>query len=728
MRLTLRTLLAYLDDQLDPADAEVLAKKIAASEFATKQVTRIRDVTRRLRLGAPKLRGRGMGLDPNTVAEYLENTLSNQRVPDFEKLSLESDIYLAEVAACHQILARILTDPAEIDPASRERMYELGHEPGAHDKQAADAVAKDEAEPVHDDSNKVAADEPPLRRRPEIPEYLRDETSWRGRVIAASIAVLLVVGFTVVVWMALRPPGGEGPLVVRDDQTNPSGARETSDQGPSAQPGAGSPDNPSSGPSSGANDQPPAPAPIKPDSTSSDTPRSTPAPAPSDRAKGQDDGLITPPGDETSTSKPAMPATDLAEPPSPEEATKPSAAAAEDEPPAESTTEDEPAPPQQVGKLDGRDDLLVRFDKGEDTWMLVPEQDPLFSGDVLVGLPTLPASVTLSTGVRVRPIGGARIVLVAPDEAGIPGVNIDYGQVLFEPVADQAPAKVRLITGDRRGTLTLETPGSRVAVEVVPYRTPGTNPEEAAPRLIIDLYTVSGRVSWMDAVSEMPEPFEAPAEKRLQGPALPAADLQAEGDAPLPAWTRGQEPPSPLDLRAAGTVKQHLEVGKPVTVSLEELVDDRRSEIRSLAARCLAYLDEFEALIDALNDPAHRSDNAWFAHVNTLYEALNRGPEIANRFHAALLRQRPPGADQIERMLWGYTPEQIKAGAGKQLLDDLDSDDLAVRSLAFWNLRNLTGLILYYRPHDKASARQQAIQNWRKRLPEWLATVPTAGG
>ena len=122
MRLTLRTMLCYLDDVLEPADARELGEKIEESDYASNVVHRIRNSIRRLRLGAPKVVGEGMGFDANTVAEYLDNTLSPDHVPDFERICLESEVHLAEVAASHQVLTLVLGEPAEVTSSMRNRI------------------------------------------------------------------------------------------------------------------------------------------------------------------------------------------------------------------------------------------------------------------------------------------------------------------------------------------------------------------------------------------------------------------------------------------------------------------------------------------------------------------------------------------------------------------------------------------------------------------------------
>ncbi|MDB5389231.1 MAG: hypothetical protein JWM11_4877, partial [Planctomycetaceae bacterium] len=144
MRLTLRTLLAYLDDLLEPAQAKELGAKIQESEKAAELIMRIRDVIRKRRLTAPVVNGPGCDLDANLVAEYLDNTLPPEGVADLEKICLDSDTHLAEVAACHQILTLVLGEPVDIGSHSRERMYALGQ---AAAQMGAAAAAEHSAEP-----------------------------------------------------------------------------------------------------------------------------------------------------------------------------------------------------------------------------------------------------------------------------------------------------------------------------------------------------------------------------------------------------------------------------------------------------------------------------------------------------------------------------------------------------------------------------------------------------
>ncbi len=104
VRLTLRTLLAYLDDTLEPHQVKKIGQKVTESDTAQELITRIRQVTRRRRLTTPPSSGPGAKLDANAIAEYLDNGLSEDQVAQVEQTCLGSDVYLAEMAACHQNL------------------------------------------------------------------------------------------------------------------------------------------------------------------------------------------------------------------------------------------------------------------------------------------------------------------------------------------------------------------------------------------------------------------------------------------------------------------------------------------------------------------------------------------------------------------------------------------------------------------------------------------------
>ncbi len=256
MRLTLRTLLAHLDRILDEQDSVELAQKIQDSEIATQLVRRINNVLHLRQLAAPGLDAEGLGRDANSVAEYLDNTLDPDQIPDFERICLESDAHLGEVAACHQILTLVLGEPASVPSDLKQKIYALDRV--GQSAQTADApAAVDRAESDVTADVMAAVEQSLLAPEPnsgprrmsqagvtapfaneararydedehwtEAPDYLKRPrpSRWKPIAIAASITFCLVIA-------GLR---GMGPFdathpLARRFGISPDGAPRTAD-------------------------------------------------------------------------------------------------------------------------------------------------------------------------------------------------------------------------------------------------------------------------------------------------------------------------------------------------------------------------------------------------------------------------------------------------------------------------------------------------------------------
>ncbi|QDV43126.1 hypothetical protein Enr13x_29800 [Stieleria neptunia] len=125
MRLTLRTLLAYLDNTLEPQEAEILRQKVEQSGFATQLVQRIRSSVADPSLSAPAPDSVHPIEEPNMMSNFLDSTLPPEQIAEIEKACLESLPHLAEAAACHQILTMVLGRPAEVSDHLRERVIAM---------------------------------------------------------------------------------------------------------------------------------------------------------------------------------------------------------------------------------------------------------------------------------------------------------------------------------------------------------------------------------------------------------------------------------------------------------------------------------------------------------------------------------------------------------------------------------------------------------------------------
>jgi hypothetical protein len=208
MRLTLRTLLAYLDDVLPPSETREIGDKVRTSTVAQGLISRIKDVIRRRRLAAPEVNSPN-AIDPNTMAAYLDDSLPDAAVTELEARCLEDDVALAEVAACHQIMSLAVTESLEVRDESLQRFYALGGATGpSSSKNGATPsrlpVSSPEAaisSPTQRSNRgsellerpKPAATDQATAFRESLPDYLRTEEPFYRRHLAVVSIVGLIV-------------------------------------------------------------------------------------------------------------------------------------------------------------------------------------------------------------------------------------------------------------------------------------------------------------------------------------------------------------------------------------------------------------------------------------------------------------------------------------------------------------------------------------------------------
>jgi hypothetical protein len=690
-------MLAYMDGILDPEDAEDLGRRIEESEQATALLHRIRDVMRRLRLAAPSLTDRGPGLDPNTVAEYLDNTLHESRVTDFEKVCLESDVHLAEVASCHQILAMVLGEAAEIDPAARQRVYELPSLAAAEAAPQPPPVAAGAPSGDGRPADEVAEQKP--RQKPTVPDYLREPPKKRrlwpiAAALVALVCVALIVLGALGQFRAGTPLGDALASILTGEQTEQSGTDEPE----------GVPPQQPAGQTAGQ----PAGEPAKqPTAKPSEQPRPRPSEEPGPAAPEEP--------------SPEPPVTPKVEP-----APKPETPGAE-----EPKATQPPEAAKGVASLMSEREVLLRFNPQTAYWERVSLRKGLTTGETLLALPTYrPLLALMSANVTLQLIGGTQVVLLPTDAAGVPGLKAEFGRLVMHTVAPEA--RLRLQVGNRSGVITFADAESVVALEVIPVHSPGTDPQVSPPSMVADLYTSGGQITWDEGggVETLVVPggnWVMLSDRPTQAP-VPVQDL--------PKWLALGEDLDSLekgaDRIASAMLARELQIEHSVRfgagLKLLELSQDSRKENRWLAARCLGYVGEFGPLTAALNDadfPPVWTDES----IEYLRAGVARGPETAAQVQEALAKQYGQDATSLYRMLWGYTPAGLREGreAG-QLVDCLNHETLAVRTLSFWNLRTIFGLSLSYRPTDREPQRRLHAQTWKQRLESGELWAKGPGG
>lgn len=711
MRLTLRTLLAYLNDVLTPQESEELKHRIEESEFASTLVQRIRHVVRRLRLSAPKVDGRGMGFDPNSVAEYLDSTMAPERVADFEKVCLESDVHLAEVAAGYEILAKVLNEHAEVPAHLRAHVHAL------RDRQLAAAESSAHATP-HADNGKAAAAKaavrsaepqpPPMpvtrRLSPQVPDYLKpDEKSPSNAWLLLPVALLALTGIAFFVpplsqynpLLKPTPEIAQNPPI--DDNTNTNANEtvpvdnKTGDEGDFFK----------------GDGKRPEPADTQP-AIAAETPET-----PETSAKTGDEEPIKPVEPDVVASN------DNTTPPEP----MPGEGSAE-KPEVKPAPGPEPSPGAELGRYISDETVLASFNPKTKLWMRVPPRSLVMEGQQCISLPIYRPQVGLSSGVQITFVGEGSAMFAREKASEAPLLIVDYGRLLLHSNALQT-ASTSLYLNGLQGVLTLETADSIAAVEVYSYLLPGGDPlqdtDKPAQQVIVNLIGVAGECRWE--------------QKGLEPISIPANSVQIVVDGePARKRTRVEVPTwidavnmEKLDRDSAKLVEPLLPMDRPLDLALEELLTHRRLDVRVHVARCLAFLGQFEPLIKQLSEEQYRS--YWMradGHIDTLHKQLARGGDVAEQIRADLVEARGEKDGQVMyRLLRGFSSQQLvkgdeasptSMGYDEQLVNLLGHPSLDMRVLALDNLSRITGKTNLYNPAQSPEKSRSRIKAWQEVL------------
>lgn len=691
MRLTLRTLLSYLDDTLPPSEAKQMGAKLAESEPAQEIVERITNVIRRRRLTVPAASSR---IDPNTVAEYLDNEITPELAEELERICLSSDVHLAEVAACHQILSLVLGEAPAAPEGAAKRMYALSKGGVVGRKRAgkgAPAVAASgKTPPAERDADETL--------RMGLPAFLGPSGASRGIIgIVAGVACLLLVAAVAQLLKSPTLPDDVVPAPIPAPEPIVVAKAKTADGLELIKV------LPKPSPTEVVKVEPPMPepkptAPPEPKPTPSTEPAGLPPPTFSTIPDAKLDTIFADVGSR-------KPSTNLVSVGQLLEPAKGQAAIVL----------------QAIGKLSD--------------WKRLTGKE-VFSTRVLASLPGSRAVLATPEGARLTlwgnfpeqipspPVAESSVVLYEHESLDL-DLTHRRGRLLIANVHDE-PLRVRIrfenpaeAGGETSWLLTLSKDAEALIDRwsMMPLGEPfykfKDDPARQGPVAHIACMALSGSVS-----------LKTPTESFALQPA-PSVNLAVWSSNGKKMQTLTQQPLPWMDARSATPpefAKVRAEVdaafaGKAVDVALAELLRSNDPLTRRTAVRSLGAMDDLSGLVDLLHsdkpdvrDAAVETLRVWIAHSRDNDYKLH---DLVSQ------RYNPTETELFMNLLHGFSQQAVSQPETYEILiERLRHKQLPIRELAAWNLYRMApaGKSIPYDAND-ATVREKAYQSWLKLVP-----------
>ncbi len=731
MRLTLRTLLAYLDDRLPPTNAKELGQKIAKSPFATELVDRIREVKRRRRLAMPD-KPVAM-IDANLVAEYLDDQLTPELVAKIEMEILASDVKLAEVASAHEILG-LLQDPVTIDSRLRDRLY------------AMDPSGKTDV--VRALGNETTG-------RAASASQPNAATEWKPLpVVGASSRrwPFFIVGGLALLWLA---------IVVSDSilfgpKTLPKNVVDAGEKSGVAKAdedlvAASAPDNKTGDPADGNTvfaDAAVMSRPAVPDEPTTDaavvvaTPHSVPETTSSPAGVGAETVVASP------TAAPAK-GVDVPDANVPLE--KPN------------TTEIPiPAGAERVSyHMMSNNKTLFVFEETTDRWMRLDQIpggeiisttrntmdcESLFKQRWFALAEPFTANIVAENRGWNASLSGSILVRTSPEPT--PGLEVYSGRMKLgvegtDPWNDDVLPTFGLRTAGVNTAITLRSKDSVAGIEVVPVAVAtstlsdanadtGSNVAAALLHLNGADFRVTVTVIKGEASVQLPGREQASLLSKGHSISWLAVGAVDSGRAAaiaenivvdngrqlaaIPAWLHEDSPLVPEAEALSNQITEALANGEDPALAMIPLLSDRNPQLGVRAVQVFSATHEIDRLLAVLfesyDESVHRSA------IDGLSQIINSSASGRRDIRHALETRLPMTEIEMTMLLLTGVgdAEARDADFCRSLVDQLNNERLATRTLAFYRMQKYSDDRLGYHPESESSRRRDAIKRWQKFL------------
>jgi hypothetical protein len=411
---------------------------------------------------------------------------------------------------------------------------------------------------------------------------------------------------------------------------------------------------------------------------------------------------------------------------------------------------DEPktaAPREVVGKATLLSALLHR-EGADKTWRVIRPGAPIYSEDLIVAVP-VGGVVSGRSNVRLQllsdlarlspyPVLESAVILHANPEVDL-DFTLDRGRVdVALPAKGKGPAKVRVQFHKQKWDLTLNEPGTRVALELygrwpqgVPFHKPAgdakNNEPAEEPTADLVLLVIQGSAD-LDTGTNQFALHEPPGPAYFHWDSVGGADANPTKQETVPPWARPAFAATPAvqatakDLVSFGLLVRQLREGQAIEDVLSEALTSESATIRKIAVYGLGAVDDLPHLVDALSNPKHA--DVRNTAVSALRAWIGRGPGQDLKLFDALVKDKKLSASQatiVMQLLHSFSQTQRRQPATySTLIDYLSVEPVAIRQLASWHLVRLApqGAKIGYDPAGPEADREKAVAEWKKLIPE----------